>query len=179
MIRQMLQRREAFAAVIGLTDGVLTVLTLAAGRMIQSRSGLPLSLAMRVAAASAVAGGVVFFTAEVARRNQELVHAEQQLNLVGHGQLATTHLGHFVLIESSKAALTVIGSNFLGALLPLLAGLLWRRLVWVPICFSVLLLGTLGAIIAKLTYRSTMLWTTGLMLAGVVLAILGIWLRIV
>ena len=86
------------------------------------------SLAMRVAAASAVAGGVVFFTAEVARRNQELVHAEQQLNLVAHGQLATTRLGHFVLMESSKAALTVVGSNFLGALSPLLAGLLWRRL---------------------------------------------------
>jgi VIT1/CCC1 family predicted Fe2+/Mn2+ transporter len=93
--------------------------------------------------------------------------------------LATTRLGHFVLMESSKAALTVVGSNFLGALSPLLAGLLWRRLVWAPIAFSVLLLGALGAIIAKLTYRSTMLWTTGLMLAGVVLAILGIWLRIV
>jgi VIT1/CCC1 family predicted Fe2+/Mn2+ transporter len=118
MISRMFKGRETFAAVLGLTDGLLTVLTLAAGRMIQSQSGLPFSLAMRVAAASSVAGGVVFFTAEVARRNQELVHSERQLNLVARGHLATTRLGHFVLTESSKAALTVIGSNFLGALSP-------------------------------------------------------------
>jgi len=179
MISRMFKRREAFAAVLGLTDGLLTVLTLAAGRMIRSQSGLPFSLAMRVAAASSVAGGVVFFTAEVARRNQELVHAERQLNLVTRGHLATTRLGHFVLTESSKAALIVIGSNFLGALLPLIAGLIWRRFVWGPICFSILSLGALGAIIAKTTYRSAMLWTTGLMIAGAVLATLGIWLRIV
>jgi VIT1/CCC1 family predicted Fe2+/Mn2+ transporter len=177
--RRILKSQEAFAAVLGLTDGVLTVLTLAAGRMIESRRGLPFSLAMRVAAASALAGGVVFFTAEVARRNQELVHAEQQLNLLGHGRLATTRLGHFVVTESSKAALTVLGSNFLGALSPLLAGLLWRHILWAPVGFSLVLLGLLGAMIARATYRNTMLWTTGLILTGALLALLGIWLRIV
>jgi VIT1/CCC1 family predicted Fe2+/Mn2+ transporter len=179
MMSQIFKRREAFGAVLGLTDGMLTVLTLAAGRMVQSQSGLSLSLVLRVAAASSLAGGVVFFTAEVARRNQELVHAEQQLNLATRGHLATTRLGHFVLVESLRSALTVIGSNFIGALSPLIATLLWRRLTWGPIALSILLLGVLGTIIAKATYRNTLLWTIGLMSAGVSLAAIGIWLKIV
>jgi VIT1/CCC1 family predicted Fe2+/Mn2+ transporter len=179
MITSILRRREAFAVVLGLTDGMLTALTLAAGRMVRSQSGFSISLAARVAVASAVAGGVVFFTAELARRNQELAHAERELNLLSHGRLATTRLGHFVLIESSTAAFTVTGSNFLGALLPFLAGLIFRRFAWAPIVFTLLLLGALGAIIAKATYRSRALWITGLMVAGVVLAGLGVWLQIV
>jgi VIT1/CCC1 family predicted Fe2+/Mn2+ transporter len=179
MIHRIFSKREAFAAVLGLTDGVLTVLTLAAGRMIHAQSGLPFSLAMRVAAASSLAGGVVFFTAEVARRNQELVHAERELNLVARGRLATTRLGHFVLTESSRAALTVIGSNFLGALSPLIASLIWKRFVLGPLCLSIISLGVLGGVIARATYRNSVLWASGLMLAGAVLAALGIWLRIV
>lgn len=179
MIAGILMRRGAFAVVLGLTDGMLTALTLAAGRMVRSQSGLSISLAMRVAAASAVAGGIVFFTAELARRNQELVHAERQLNLLSHGRLATTRLGHFVLVESFTAAFTVTGSNFLGACLPFLAGLIFRRVVLAPILCTLLLLGALGAVIAKATYRSKTLWITGLVIAGGALAGLGVWLQIV
>jgi len=172
-------RHHAFATVLGLTDGVLTALTLAGGRMIQTQNPITLSLALRVALASALAGGIVFFTAEVARRNFQLIHAERQLNLVSRGYLATTRLGHFVLIESLEAALIVITSNFLGALAPLLAGSIFRRFAWTPIGLAVMLLGTLGISIARVTHRSSFRWSTGLMTAGAGLAILGIWLRIV
>ena len=137
-------RRQGFAAVLGLTDGILNSLTLAAGRLIEPDNSLSLSLSLRVGVASALAGGVVFFTAEVAQRNHELVHAERQLNLASHGRLATTWLGRFVLIESFGAMLAVIVSNFAGALSPLLAGQTMRAYRWAPIAYAVLLLGVLG-----------------------------------
>jgi len=118
MSRSAVAKEYGFAAILGLTDGILTALTLAAGSIIGSRTGLSIFLGLRVASASALAGGVVFITAELARRNHELVHAEQQLNLMSHGRLATTRLGHFVVVESSKATIVVVVSNFLGALLP-------------------------------------------------------------
>ncbi len=178
MSKKVTTKKYAFAVVLGLTDGILTALTLAAGRILGSRNGVSLSIGLRVATASALAGGVVFFTAELARRNQELVHAEQQLNLLSHGRLAATRLGHFVLIESSKATLVVIASNFFGALLPFLVSFI-SQFRWVPICFAVVLLGVLGVTIAAVTYRSKIRWAASLMIAGTALAALGLWLRIV
>lgn len=178
MSKKPFTKEYKFAVVLGLTDGILTALTLAAGRIIGSRSGLSVSLGLRVATASALAGGIVFFTAELARRNYELVHAEQQLNLLSHGRLATTRLGHFVLVESSKATIVVIVSNFFGALLPFLVGLI-SQFPWIPICFALILLGALGVTIATVTYRNRVRWAASLMLAGAALTILGLWLRIV
>lgn len=178
MNRRVNTKKYQFAVVLGLTDGILTSLTLAAGRIIESQNGVSLSIGLRVATASALAGGVVFFTAELARRNHELVHAEQQLNLLSHGRLAATRLGHFVLIESSKATIVVIASNFFGALLPFLVSLI-SRLRWVPICFALILLGVLGMAIATVTYRSKVRWALSLVIAGSALVILGLWLRIV
>lgn len=178
MSKKVVTKEYEFAAVLGLTDGILTALTLAAGRIIGSRTGLSVTLGLRVATASALAGGVVFFTAELARRNHELVHAEQQLNLLSHGRLATTRLGHFVLVESLKATIVVIASNCFGALLPFLVGLI-SRVAWVPICFALILLGVLGVSIAKVTYRGKIRWAVSLMLAGAALTALGFWLRIV
>jgi VIT1/CCC1 family predicted Fe2+/Mn2+ transporter len=174
-------RRHSFAAVLGITDGILTALTLASARIIQANShhSFPLSLAVRVATASALAGGVVFFTAELAQRNFELVHAERELNLAARGYLATTRLGHFVLVESLGAATVVTASTFLGAFLPLLLGATFREFPWTPIGFAIALLGILGALIGRVTYRSKFRWATALMGTGGALTFLGVWLHIV
>jgi predicted membrane protein (TIGR00267 family) len=178
MSRSAVAKEYGFAAILGLTDGILTALTLAAGSIIGSRTGLSISLGLRVASASALAGGVVFLTAELARRNHELVHAEQQLNLLSHGRLATTRLGHFVVVESSKATIVVVASNFVGALLPFLVGLISKS-AFIPICSALVMLGALGVTIARVTYRSKVLWATSLMIAGALLTALGLWLRII
>ena len=165
--------------ILGLTDGILTALTLAAGRLLRSSQEVPPFLALRIATASAFAGGIVFLAAELARRNYELVHAERQLNLRSHGYLATTRLGHFVMMESAAASVIAIAANFLGALTPFLIGITARQTGWAPVCFAILMLGLLGLTIAKITYRRTLLWAVGLMLAGLALTALGYWLQIV
>lgn len=172
-------RGQAFAAVLGLTDGILTALTLASARIIQAHNPPTLSLALRVATASALSGGVVFFAAQLGRRNHELIHAERELNLVARGYLATTRLGHLALLETLQAALVVTVSNFLGALAPLLAGPMFRQFAWMPICLAIALLGFLGLLIAQVTHRSRIQWVATLMIAGIALAFLGLWLHIV
>lgn len=172
-------RQRAFAAVLGLIDGILTALTLASGRIIQADNRPTLSLALRVAIASALSGGIVFFAAELARRNYELIHAERELSLVSRGYLATTRLGHFVLLETFQTTLVVVLSNFVGALAPLLAGPMFRQFAWMPICFAIVSLGILGILIAQVTHRGRIRWAVSLMIVGTAVAGLGIWLHIV
>lgn len=171
--------RWAFSSVLGLTDGILTALTLGAGRMMQSHGTMSVSLAVRIAMASALTGGVVFFTAELARRNRELVRAEQELNLLSRGRLAATRLGRFNLLETSQATVTLVVSNFAGAFLPLIVVTAFRQLAWIPILLSMLLLWGLGWLIARVTYRSRIRWSFGLMAAGAILTAFGMWLHIV
>jgi hypothetical protein len=79
--------------VAGVSDGMLTALTLAGGRMIGASGGLSGGLALCVAAAASVTQIFVFFVARYAQFRQALVHAERQLNLTTPGLLASTRPG--------------------------------------------------------------------------------------
>ncbi|HEU4742618.1 MAG TPA: hypothetical protein VFS50_13575 [Meiothermus sp.] len=82
-------RRLQFSVVLGMTDGILTALTLATGRMLNSEEPLSLSLALRISSVSLLTSLFMFFAAEYARLRGELVQAAKQLNLSARGQLTT------------------------------------------------------------------------------------------
>jgi predicted membrane protein (TIGR00267 family) len=171
--------QRVFAAVIGLADGILTALTLAAGRIVSSPEPIAIGLAVRISAASSLSGIFVFFTAEYVRQRRDLVHAERQLNLTSRGHLATTRLGEVVFRDTMRAAALSSICNLLGALLPLSAGALWPQFSWLAIAAAILVLGVLGATAARITYANPFVWAATLMLAGGLLTIAGIKLRIV
>ncbi len=173
-----LKDRNLFAVVIGMTDGILTALTFAAGRLL---SGVPpdLSMALRVSAASALSGTFVFFTAEYSRQRSELVHAERQLSLTAHGRLAATHLGRAVLRDTLWAALISILFNFAGALMPLLTAALLPAKPWMAIPVAVLVLGLSGAIVAQVVYGRRIFWAFASAIAGLLLWLAGMGLHVV
>jgi VIT1/CCC1 family predicted Fe2+/Mn2+ transporter len=175
----LFQREHAFALVIGVSDGILTALTLAAGSVLGSRVPLQIQLALRIAAASSLSGTFVFFTAEYAKLRGELVHAERQLNLTSHGRLAATRLGRAVLLETLVKAGLASACNFAGALFPLALGALLPGLAWLAIVAAILALGLLGAAVARSVRGNLFRWVAGLMAAGIVLTFLGSRLRIV
>lgn len=175
-MRPLADRRHAFAIVIGLTDGILTALTLAANDLVEGQRAASF-LALRVAVGSAVCGIFVFFTAEYARLRSELLHAERQLNLTTRGVFASRHLGIQIRKEALGSAALSSASNFLGAFFPLLIGefLHARYLALLP---PVLTLAVLGAALAYTIQGRYVLWVISLAAAGVVFSWIGIVLHI-
>jgi len=175
----LFRREHVFPLVVGVCDGILTALTLAAGRVIESQAPLGMSLALRIAAASSLSGTFVFFTAEYARLRGELVHAERELSLTSAGRLAATRLGRAVLAESVAGAGISSICNFAGALFPLALGALLPGPAWVAIAAAIIALGLLGAAVAHGVRGNPLLWITGLMAAGGVLTLAGLRLHVV
>jgi VIT1/CCC1 family predicted Fe2+/Mn2+ transporter len=176
--KQFLRRERMFPLLIGVVDGILTALTLAAGLIFSTGSALNLSLAVRISTASALSGAFVFFVAEYARQRGALIHAERQLSLTTRGRLAATRLGRIALYEAMSGAALAIVFNFLGALLPLLVGALLPGLSWLAAVVAIALLGALGVGIARAVSGNVIWWAIMLMLAGVLLMLAGVQLHI-
>jgi VIT1/CCC1 family predicted Fe2+/Mn2+ transporter len=178
-IARLFRREHSFALVIGVCDGILTALTLAAGSVISSPAPLRMQLALRIAAASALSGTFVFFTAEYSKLRGELVHAERQLSLTQHGRLAATRLGRTVLIEGLEKAGISSVCNFAGALFPLALGAILPGPAWLAIAAAIVALGLLGAAIAHSVHGNHFRWVIGLMAAGGILTLAGSRLHVV
>ncbi len=170
---------QVFALVIGVTDGILTALTLAAGRIFESSDPITIGLAFRISAASSASGIFVFFTAELIRLRGSLARAERQLNLTTQGRLATTNLGRTILIETAIRAVVSSTCNFFGALIPLIAGAIRPATSWLAIVIALVLLCGLGFAAGRAIHGNPILWLLSLLVAGVVLTVAGVKFRIV
>jgi predicted membrane protein (TIGR00267 family) len=174
-----LRDRTLLPTVLGLSDGILTALTLAAGQLTEPHHQMPLARGIRIAVAALVSSAFVFYVAHYAQLRGELVHAERQLNLMSHGHLASTRLGRSVRMEALVSAVLSSVASFWGALIPLLTGVLLPTLRWGPIVTSLASLGVLGIALARVVHGSYWLWCGGLVTGGVLLSLVGIWLHIV
>jgi VIT1/CCC1 family predicted Fe2+/Mn2+ transporter len=165
--------------VAGLTDGILTALTLGAGHMLLSGSQITVGLAFRVACAAAISGAFIFLVAHYADLRGELVEAERQLNLTSHGRLAASHLGLAAFFDAATKAMIASACTFVGALLPMLVGALIARPRWLPMAVSIIALSLLGFFLARRVWGRAWRWVLALALAGVVLTYIGAKLKIV
>jgi predicted membrane protein (TIGR00267 family) len=174
-----LRHRTLLPTVLGLSDGILTALTLAAGQLTGPNHEMPIARGMAIAVAALVSSAFVFYVAHYAQLRRELVHAERQLNLMSHGHLASTRLGRSVRIEAFVSAVLSSVASFLGALIPLLTSVVLPAFRWGPILTSLASLGVLGIALARVVHGSYWLWCAGLMAGGVVLSLVGVQLHIV
>lgn len=173
------RRRLRLDVVAGLTDGILTALTLGSGRLVADAAPITGVLALRVAGAAAISGVFVFFVAHYADLRGELIEAERQLNLTAHGRFATTRLGEAVYREALVQAIVASLCTFAGALLPLGLGTVRGFPRCAPVIGSIAALGLLGCLLARATAGKPWRWATGLGLMGLVLAGVGVVLRII
>jgi predicted membrane protein (TIGR00267 family) len=168
---------QMFAIVIGLTDGILTALTLAAGHLVAGTKPT-LGLSFRIALGSAICGIFVFYAAEYARLRGELIHAEKELNLSSRGHFVTTQLGKQVRAEAAMGAVLSSSANFIGALLPLFLGSLMPSPAVLAVVPSIIALAVLGWVLARIVNGRRVLWVGALVLAGIALTFAGQWLHI-
>ncbi len=173
------ERGSLLPAVLGFTDGLLTALTLAAGRLTTAERYVTVGLALRIAAGALASGAFVFFVARYAQLRAELIGAERQLNLTSHGQLAATMLGKVVLQVGLIAAFISSVASFLGALVPLLVAAGFPHHRWASIVAAEVTLALLGSGLAKSLHGRPFSWAIGLVLGGGALSLIGAYLRIV
>lgn len=162
----------------GLVDGVLNALTLAAGRIVYAE-GLNLSLVGRVAVASGLTTIFVFFVAHYAELRAELARAERQLNLTAHGRLAASHLGRVAIVTAMKGALLAALCGTIGATVPLLLCIVIPDPPWAGICLILIFLAALGALLARSFEGSIWLWSSIIVVAGIIFACIGTKLNLV
>jgi VIT1/CCC1 family predicted Fe2+/Mn2+ transporter len=168
-----------FFVVIGLAEGILTALTLAAGRILAPEAASMTGLAVRVGLAAGLPEAVVFFAAEYSRQQVSLLRMERQLNLTQRGRLANSRLGRQALSESVSAAVLSAGCSFGGAAIPLIVAGLLPGPSWLTIAIAVCCLALLGAGIARSLAGCKACWSAGLAVAGVLMALLGAYLGVV
>jgi len=165
--------------VLGLTDGLLNALTLAAAAILGGAAGgLSVSLALRVGIAALVTAGFTMFVADYAERRSRLVRSSRQLNLTEPGRLAATSLGRAVAVESAWATLVAALASFAGAAAPLLVGALLPVAAPLTIAGTIALLGFLGWAIGDVLSGRRWRWTLAMVLGGVAVTALGVALDI-
>lgn len=164
---------------VGLTDGILTALTLASGRLLREHEAIDWNLAWRVATVSAVSGALTYFIAEYARQRRELVRAERHLNLTFRGQLAATRLGRAVFRDALTGMIAAGLCGFLGALLPLAIAAVLPSSGWMALLSSGIALSVLGAGVGRASRGNIIRWSLSLVGVGLFLALLGAVLHVV
>ena len=178
-IRDWIQRPSTrLDTTAGFVDGILNALTLASGKLLASAEVPTPTLALRVGAATAATTLFVFFVAHYAERRSELVHAEKELSLLSHGQLARGALGRRALKDAFAAAGLAAFCGLAGAMVPLLLCLLVPTPRWLGVTLTIALLGILGAVLARSFHGNAKAWALALTLGGVALTWLGLQLQI-
>jgi VIT1/CCC1 family predicted Fe2+/Mn2+ transporter len=172
-------QRQLLPIVLGLSDGVLTALILATGRLVDPGRHIPMNMALRISASAFATGAFVFFVARYSQLRAELVVAERQLNLTSHGRLASSKLGRAIFSEAIVAASLSSLSSFVGAMIPLSVAALVPAHGWAALAAALVTLALLGAGLAKVCFGRPLYWSSTLVAGGVVLSILGAQLRIV
>lgn len=162
----------------GFVDGILNALTLASGKLLDVAQPLTVSLALRVGAATMATTLFVFFVAHYAERRSELAHAEKELSLLSHGQLARGALGRRAWRSAFAGALLAAVCGLAGAMVPLLLCFVVPGPKLLGVALTILLLGMLGAVLARGFHGDAKLWALTLMLGGVALTWLGLRLQI-
>jgi VIT1/CCC1 family predicted Fe2+/Mn2+ transporter len=173
------RRKHRLAVVMGLVDGILTAMLLAAQKILGYGTPVDFGTALKVAIYALATAGFVFYIGRYAELRTQLVRAAAQLNLKKRGKLATTHLGRVVLHEAIGDAFVSGVCSFVSALLPLSLAAAFPYAPWLSVFVSLFLLGLLGAVLGKAVKGSSMSWSIGLVLGGLLMTVLGFCLHII
>lgn len=173
------RRRLMLPMALGLSDGILNALMLAANRLQGDTDPMTLSLSLRIAVATAVASIFMLFVAEYAQLRQDLEHADTQLNVLAPGRMATSRQGRAVVREAGVVASISGLCAFVGSGAPLLVAALFGASGLWALAMAVIGLGLLGAMVARAVHGSWLVWTVVMMFGGAAVSVLGIYLHIV
>lgn len=174
-----LKQKLILPLVLGLCDGIITILTFIANRLINSSEFITLSFAIRISSAALITGIFVYFISQYAELRRQLLHTERELNLTTRGRLAMTNLGKQIFFESVLSAAIASIAAFFGAFIPVIVAITFQKYKWTSVLSAVMSLGILGVFLAKLVYRNKARWIFGLIISGLIVSYIGMKLNVV
>lgn len=171
-------RRLLLPVALGLADGILNALTLAAASLLGSARHVTVELALRISVAALVTAGFAVFVAEYSEARGGLRHASRQLSLPSETDLLSTQLGRGALYESARNCALASAASLIGALAPLLLAAALPGPGWIAAIIAIVALGALGAGLATVVLGSRLRWATALVIGGIAVTAIGAWLKI-
>ena len=167
-----------FPITLGLSDGIITALMLAAGDLL-SYHDVGLNLALRIAFGSAFVGSFSYFIAEYARLRGELYRVSRQLTLKSPSFLTKGKLGKDIILESTVGTSLSGFCGFSGAMIPLLVNVYMPHPVWLSVIIAIVTLGVLGIGLSKTVVGKHTYWAVSMVLMGIIVTAAGSVLHIV
>ncbi|HVW46760.1 MAG TPA: hypothetical protein VHA76_06895 [Solirubrobacterales bacterium] len=163
---------------LGLADGILNALTLAAANLVGSGGHIDVGLALRISAAALVTAGFAVFVAEYSDARGALRRASRQLNMSNERGLVETQLGRSALRSAVMQSAIAAAASMFGALAPLLLAAALPGPGWIAAVVAIVALGFLGAGLATAVLGNRLIWAAALVLGGILVTALGAWLKI-
>lgn len=164
---------------LGLSDGILNSLILAAGAIFKGTGGLSISISLRVAAVASLPALFTVFISNYANMRADLSRAERELNITKSGRLASSTIGKRLTHDAAADALQAAVASFIGALLPLIIALLLPNDPWVVVGITLFMLGLLGALLARIVANKPVMWFIVSVVGGAAIVAIGVKLNIV
>jgi hypothetical protein len=175
----LVRREHQLPLVLGFSDGIFNALALSARQIIDGTGRSDAGTVLKVPTFAFVSGAFVFFVARYAEARRELVRVEQELNIVERGTLRATRLGRQATRDATGQALIASTMAFAGALLPVGLAALFPSQPWLVFGLVFVVLGCMGAVLARATAGSTLAWIGGVLGGAVILTAVGAQLALV
>lgn len=165
-------------ASLGLADGILNALTLAAASLVGGNAHVTIGLALRIAVAAMVTASFAVFVAEYADARGALRHASRQLSMSSESDLVATQLGRSALRGAAGQCGLAGAASMVGALAPLLLAAALPGPGWIAAAIAIAALGFLGVGLATAVLGNRLVWAAALVLGGIGVTAVGAWLKI-
>ncbi len=169
---------HAFAISIGLVDGLITSLVIAAHAIVSHLSLSP-TVAFRIAFGSSFVGSVSFFIAEFSKLSKDEFRVAKILKPGRKSPTIMKNLTEKLIIEALYGGTASFAMGFVGASVPLFTYSLLNNSEIFTLGCSYLALALFGVYTSKITGGSYIKWMAGLIFLGVLMTIVGSILRIV
>jgi len=173
-----LRGRILFSITLGLSDGIITSLMIAAAAL-SSTVSIGLIEALRIGAGSAIVGSFSFFIAEYARLRGEISRMSRQLAMESPRKLMRSHIGIEITEEAVEGTAIAGLSGFLGSMIPLASDALFPGLHALPFIAATVALAFLGIGLARSISGHYAIWAVGMSAVGIIMSYIGILLHIV
>jgi len=173
-----LKDRTLFSITLGLSDGIITSLMIAAAAL-SSLTSIGMTEALRIGAGSATVGGFSFFIAEYARLRGEVFRMSRQLAMDSPRRLMRSRIGVEITEEALEGTAIAGVSGFLGSMIPLATDALLPDYHILPFSVAIIALAFLGIGLARSISGNYTIWAVGMSAVGIVMSYVGIFLHIV
>ena len=162
---------------IGLIDGLITALIIASNAIL-SKNVIPFPTALRIAGGSSIVGATSYLVAEYGRMRTDMVRIARHLNPETLRSSKNRSVRIRILMESISGGGIALSFGFIGALIPLGSYSIFNMDPVISMTITFIALSITGIYMGHEAEGSALMWIIALNSVGILMLLLGNFLRI-